>query len=61
MLNGVREGPDQAPLEREMRADTERVVETYGDDPHVRDRDLVVLDAVDQLGMGVDRTEPAAE
>ena len=64
LLNDVRDEPDQTPLEREMRADAERVVETYGSDPHVSDRDLVearvVLDAFETLGVA-DGASPAAE
>ena len=42
LLNETRAEPDQKPLEAEMRADAESVLERYdaGDD-HVEDRDLV--------------------
>ena len=42
LLNKTRAEPDQKPLEAEMRADAESVLERYdaGDD-HVEDRDLV--------------------
>ena len=42
LLNQTREEPDQRPLEAEMRADAESVIERYdaGDD-NVEDRDLV--------------------
>lgn len=56
LSNDVREEPDQTPLEREMRETAARVVERYGEDPHVSDLDLVearvVLDAFDRLGVG---------
>lgn len=65
LLNDVREEPDQTPLERAMRTDAERVVEAYGEDPHVSDRDLVearvVLDAFDRLDVGDRETLDAAD
>ncbi|MFB6083818.1 MAG: hypothetical protein ABEJ94_06200 [Halorientalis sp.] len=41
LLNDVRDEPDQGPLEREMRRESERVVEEYDEDDHVDVRDLV--------------------
>ena len=55
LLNDVREEPDQTPLERELRERAEEHVASYGEDPHVSDRDLVearvVLDALAELGL----------
>ena len=42
LLNETRAEPDQKPLEAEMRADAESVLERHGaGDDHVEDRDLV--------------------
>jgi len=41
LLNDVREEPDQSPIEREMLAESQRVVENYGDDDTIEVRDLV--------------------
>jgi len=41
LLNDVREEPDQREREREMLADAEETIETYGDDHYVEVRDLV--------------------
>jgi len=41
LLNDVRDEPDQTPLEREMRAESQRVIDRYEDDDNVEVRDLV--------------------
>jgi hypothetical protein len=41
LLNDVRDEPDQTPLEREMREESERVIAEYEDDDHLNVRDLV--------------------
>ncbi|WP_335998746.1 hypothetical protein [Halorientalis halophila] len=41
LLNEVRDEPDQAPLEREMREESRRVIEAYDEDDHLDVRDLV--------------------
>jgi hypothetical protein len=56
LLNDVRDEPDQRPLEREMRADADRVVAEYGDDDALHsEADLVearvVRWALDELGV----------
>ena len=54
LLNDVREEPDQRPREREMLADARETIETYGEDDHVEERDVVeariVTWALEDLG-----------
>lgn len=41
LLNDVRDEPDQTPLEREMQAESDRVIAAYDEDDHLDVRDLV--------------------
>jgi len=54
LLNDVREEPDQRPREERMLADAAETIDTYGEDDHVEERDVVeariVTWALEDLG-----------
>ena len=61
LLNDVREEPDQEPIEREMRRDAERVIETYEDDDNSEVRALVEARVVTWALDDLTRDAPSAD